>query len=222
MSRYHLVIARYNEDVDWLSQFQGQHDVFLYNKGPSLSEQFYNTVELLNYGRESHSYLKHIIDFYEELPPWTIFSQANPFDHCANFADILRASDISQMRALNLLNGAENPLNSGHFVSFGHYWLFDLHKFKEPWENRTKAIEWFRRWWLFPDKLPNTEGAIFAVSSAGLRLRSKSFYQDLLDLHRETYLLPWVLEYLWPTLFEVDEDGALRYAFDRVPRILHL
>ena len=33
--------------------------------------------KLENVGRESHTYLHHIVEHYDELAPWTIFTQAS-------------------------------------------------------------------------------------------------------------------------------------------------
>ena len=75
-----IVVARYNEDVQWTKQFQ---NVIIYNKGTKL-EDGYNEIILDNVGREGHTYYKYICDHYKDLPDYTIFLQGNPFDHSPN------------------------------------------------------------------------------------------------------------------------------------------
>jgi hypothetical protein len=70
-----IVIARYNENIDWSNQFK---NVFIYNKGKTLNR---NEIFLENVGRESHTYYKHIYDNYDNLNDYIIFLQGNPFDH---------------------------------------------------------------------------------------------------------------------------------------------
>ena len=75
---YDIVIALYNESLDWLNYLtpEQQNNVKLYNKGPSDIG-----IKLPNVGREGHTYLTHIIENYDTLPEYCIFLQADPFDH---------------------------------------------------------------------------------------------------------------------------------------------
>ncbi len=78
--KYQLVVARYNEDVQWLFPFKDI--VYLYNKGnyhPTLDS--FNTIALQNVGRESHTYLTHIVENYDNLAEHVLFFQAHIDDH---------------------------------------------------------------------------------------------------------------------------------------------
>lgn len=76
-----IVVARYNENVEWTKQFK---NVLIYNKGTKLDDNSYNEIFLNNVGREGHTYYKHICDNYDNLPEYTIFLQGRPFDHSPN------------------------------------------------------------------------------------------------------------------------------------------
>jgi hypothetical protein len=73
-----IVIARYNEGLAWMKQkpFAGTHAI-IYNKG--INNNFYHdptvsqVVDLENIGRESHTYLYHIVNNYHKLADITIF-----------------------------------------------------------------------------------------------------------------------------------------------------
>lgn len=78
--KFCIVVARYNEDLRWTKQFS---NVLIYNKGKPLMNNF-NEIQLDNVGREGHTYYKHIYDNYDNLADYTIFLQANPFDHSPN------------------------------------------------------------------------------------------------------------------------------------------
>ena len=82
----HIVIARYNEDIQWLKYINTDlFDIFIYNKGADLTTDVKcSVIKLDNVGRESHTYLYHIVANYECLPENIIFSQAHPFDHTRN------------------------------------------------------------------------------------------------------------------------------------------
>jgi hypothetical protein len=72
-----LVIARYNEDLEWLKEeCFAKYPVICYNKGPN--ENFYKpknmkVVHLENVGRCDHTYLYHIITNYDNLSKHTLF-----------------------------------------------------------------------------------------------------------------------------------------------------
>jgi Protein of unknown function (DUF3431) len=68
-----IVVARYKESVAWLAPL-AKH-VKLYNKGGTPVDISCNVVDLPNVGRESHSYLKYILDNYDRLPQVVVFTQ---------------------------------------------------------------------------------------------------------------------------------------------------
>lgn len=72
-----IIISRYNEDLDWLKhELFNKYKILLYNKGNN--DNFYKSpnmkiINLKNVGRESHTYLYHIIENYDKLSEITIF-----------------------------------------------------------------------------------------------------------------------------------------------------
>lgn len=73
-----IVIARYNEDLEWMKEEPfNQYPTILYNKGEN--ENYYHasnitqTIPLTNVGRESHTFLHHIIENYDQLAEVTVF-----------------------------------------------------------------------------------------------------------------------------------------------------
>ena len=82
-SRVELVVARYNENVEWTMAYNDI--VTLYNKGTDKLCALDTIIQLPNFGREGHTYLYHIIQNYDCLNDRTIFSQGNPFDHNKTF-----------------------------------------------------------------------------------------------------------------------------------------
>jgi hypothetical protein len=86
--KFHLVISRYNEDVSWIDEVVNENiEIFVYNKGGDINQIFPDNVNIINLdntGRESHTYLHHIIEKYEFLPERIIFSQGHPHDHVSD------------------------------------------------------------------------------------------------------------------------------------------
>ena len=79
-----LVVSRFNENLEWVREF----DRFqIYNKGKN--DLDLESINLDNVGRESHSYLHHIITNYHNLDDYIIFSQGEYKDHFPNFKDLI-------------------------------------------------------------------------------------------------------------------------------------
>jgi hypothetical protein len=73
-----LVVARYEEPLDWLDDVPPEWEVVVYNKGSEVNGR--KAVDLPNVGREAHTFAHH----NASAPPpadWTAFVQGNPFDH---------------------------------------------------------------------------------------------------------------------------------------------
>jgi hypothetical protein len=84
---FKIIVARYNENIQWTKQFE---NVIIYNNGCKLPDD-YNQVFLNNVGREGHTYYKYIYDNYNNLEDYTFFLQGNPlFDHSPNIINNLK------------------------------------------------------------------------------------------------------------------------------------
>lgn len=82
MSKRVNIIARYNENLDWVENLDG--DVLIFNKGENYIWP-YEVINVENYGREAETYVNAIIHLfetkkinkYDEL----VFLQGNPTEH---------------------------------------------------------------------------------------------------------------------------------------------
>ena len=77
MSSYTIVVARYNESLDWLDNMKTEN-IVIYNKGEPIDRK---CIKRPNIGREGETFLYHIINNYDNLPDYLILLQGNPFDH---------------------------------------------------------------------------------------------------------------------------------------------
>jgi hypothetical protein len=84
-----IVVARYKENLDWLKKIKKSKDIKItvYNKGPD--DISINAIKLPNIGRESHTYLYHIINNYDNLADQTIFCQGDSIFHSPDFLDLI-------------------------------------------------------------------------------------------------------------------------------------
>lgn len=87
-----LVVARYNENLDWLKTVK--QDYIVYNKGPDdLPDWMTNVVQLPNIGREEYAYLYYIYSNYDCLADRVIFCQAETTMHSPDFLKLLNVSN---------------------------------------------------------------------------------------------------------------------------------
>jgi hypothetical protein len=101
-----LIIARYNENIDWLLPY---NDIsIIYNKSSEEIKNFKNIKNIENIGREGHTYLYHIINNYNNLTNYNIFLQGGPFDHNET-----------------LLYGIDNYFNFLDIQPLGKQWLLE-------------------------------------------------------------------------------------------------
>ena len=76
-----VVVARYEEGVDWLRMFRGE-EVEIVNKGRKLPwvGVGWTVLPAMNVGREAHSYLWWVVENYDRLPDVVFFTQGSVVD----------------------------------------------------------------------------------------------------------------------------------------------
>ncbi|WP_420147510.1 DUF3431 domain-containing protein [Spirosoma sp.] len=84
-----LVVAHYNENLNWLRNVPKELAVTVYDKSSDAVDER-SVISLPNIGREAHTYLYHLVDRYDSLADWTVFCQGKPFDHAFDFKKSLR------------------------------------------------------------------------------------------------------------------------------------
>lgn len=84
---YSIVVAKFNENIEWTKELGG--NVIIYDK---------SVPPLKNIGREAETYLRYIIEHYNNLPEYVIFLQGNPYDTMWSYTSVkdgLKPPDIA-------------------------------------------------------------------------------------------------------------------------------
>jgi hypothetical protein len=95
-----LVVARYKEDLSWLTKLDQGVRVVVYNKGPQLDDKsilgrINQLTTLPNVGRESDTYLAHLQHgLTKDDGEWTIFTQGDPFLHSPDFLKLIATRGV--------------------------------------------------------------------------------------------------------------------------------
>lgn len=177
VAREQVVIARYSEDVRWAESLPA----VVYNKGLAIATPLEQRF-LPNVGRESHTFLYHIVNHWNDLADWTIFVQGRFADHFPCGVRIEQFFDASIDVIVPRLVRCREWDEAGRLIHWGLW----KQKFEAGSMSpaRLSLIDWFRT---YIELNPNEEGALiytpganFAVKSECIRRRPLDFYQRML------------------------------------------
>ena len=114
------IIARYNENIDWVKDLPGG-DILVYNKGENYTWNF-PKIDVENYGRESETYVRAIIDNYEKLHLYddVVFMQGYCYDHAPDLLDCVRYTTDTYLGL--------GKYYANHTIPSTNY-IFDTHKY---------------------------------------------------------------------------------------------
>ncbi len=94
-----IVIARYNEDLSWIEHLPAGLEIIVVNKGSDSLCIPRNDIVVhpsINEGREAETYVRYIVENYDNLPDRIIFTQADPFEHSPFFLQLVKEYDTWQ------------------------------------------------------------------------------------------------------------------------------
>jgi hypothetical protein len=214
-----IVISRYNEDLQWLNDEQfDKYQYTVYNKGVNdnyvKSNNFKNEVKLDNVGRETHSYLTHIITNYDNLSDFTIFvpgsleldnkyerarrlfMEADNYDDSDLFACISVDSSVKDtfydFQIDSYLSSNQNNKTINNDASIKES---DIRPFGKWYENIFNNVN--------SDSKCFTQNAIFGITKDTILKKPKSYYIDLIE-HVNDHSNPETghfFERSWETVF---------------------
>ena len=210
---YTVVIARYNEDISWLDEINNINiDIIIYNKGEKIENCKYKQIMLPNIGRESHTYLYHIINNYDNISEKTFFLQGRIDDHILYYEMTLKKSfNLNELFNFNDHSKIcmQYPLADGHDAN-GHI-LFWRSKCEQSQYN---VWQWFNK---FIDKNEDIFtskniycAALFGVHKKYILLRTKEYYETLiLQLYSINPEITHFFERSWFYLFNLHKINII-------------
>jgi hypothetical protein len=195
MKKYDLVVARYNEDISWLSKELdlNNYNLIIYNKGEQNID--FPSIQCENVGGDAETYIRYIVEHYENLPEFMIFIQGYPFDHDAELLDKIR----------NHSDEPFVPLSDHICVETIDGWYEYLMK-RRPAECPVYLLK-EAAYALLGNETPYivtfAAGQQFIVAKEIVLRRSKEFYQKILNRFQFDFILPWDIERLWATIWRI-------------------
>lgn len=182
-----VVICHFKENLDWVSKLE--HPYIIYNKNPINSHKFENN--LPNVGFDTIVYLTYIIDNYHNLPDYVCFSQDDPFYHCPSFIDKVNNFKFDkEFHPLGISYLRDNETILKQTIDYAN--KHDI-KYK------------------LPIKFINSAQCI--VSKNLILKNDISFYErirETLPKHEVKNNTNYLVEYLWPTILNFNEQLEIR------------
>jgi Protein of unknown function (DUF3431) len=178
------VIAKFKEDVSWVKELSCPYKIYDKDK------------DIPNVGREAETYLRYIIEHYDNLPDHVVFLQGHPFDHLWE-------------KNINYLNKCIQSINNSDVTRSLNYVVQESHNIY------TRTRESFKA--LFDSPLSDTVnvcwGAQYIVPKSCILNRPKEFYEVIrkvmVDVNNTQYnnmtnclVCPWTLERMWLYIFD--------------------
>jgi hypothetical protein len=178
-----IVIAKFNEDMRWVNQLRYNYKIYDKSK------------DIPNVGREAETYLRYIIENYNNLPDYVVFLQGRPFDH-------LKEGNVEFInRSIDLLNSSDHAVNLTYLTL-------------EPHNLHTRTTQAFMA--LFDSPLPDrfrvSYGAQYIVPKSCILNRKKEFYEVIRNVmvnvnntkqsRSNCLVCPWTIERMWLYIFD--------------------
>lgn len=191
-----VVVARYAENIDWISTLN--KPVTIYNKGNNLNIPF---IKLENEGRESQTFLHHIVKNYNNLKDVTFFLQGNPFEHCKQIVNIIN-NYLPTNVVLPLCDFIfeESPFfglegRPGSFTilkDVRHHSGYSGLSLKNVANSIGITYE---------KNFSFAVGGQYAVPKSFILNKSYLWWSKALEIHQSFYYAPWFFERLWYSIF---------------------
>ncbi|KAF2814589.1 uncharacterized protein BDZ99DRAFT_434293 [Mytilinidion resinicola] len=222
---FECIVAHYNEELSWLEELAP--DTIIYSKGNTPASGSWKEVRTLpNIGREAHTYLHHLVTYYDSIADVTLFVQGDAYNPDG------RTPPHSTVPVPEMKSRSINSNSTSGFTCFTPV----VPNFDQwsglPWETDPKFRWWFHKngktmlraqltpaeFWTeyiggpHPESVWFASGAFFGVTRETVQARPKSFYEKLLkaftDANHRNPEYGHYVERLWGSIF-LDHEGAL-------------
>ncbi len=210
---YAVVVARYNESIDWLRIFDAA-SIVIYNKGRMLGDK-YKVIPMENKGLEVSAYLRYIVDNYDTLPDVVFFCQGAIHDHVFDMRrSALFEKYIDLGEKMCSQSWTIGQVDSGFEAGRLRYWNGEL-------ADAGMDVEEFFHEYVDSDPMINLRdgykiynAAIFSVRRELIGSRPREYYQRLLEMPALAYQRPEVAHFFersWYYIF-----NCHRFSEDRL------
>ncbi|PTU24500.1 hypothetical protein P175DRAFT_0429125, partial [Aspergillus ochraceoroseus IBT 24754] len=216
-----ILATTQSEDLTWLLEYCNEHGAettpFIYTTDPDPDPDLRLLIPRTIRGREAAAYLSFIVDYYDKLPPYSIFIHSN-VNQWHN--DLFGPLTSTALRNLRL-----DAVDAKGYVNLRCKHDPGCPTSVHPWSPSQVDIEgndiraFFPEVYqailnVGPEKVPDHIGNVccgqFAVSRERIRQRPRADYERMLKWAAETdrtdsFGVGWVYEKIWHIIFGMDD-----------------
>lgn len=182
------VISRYKEDLSWTNDLPIPK--VIYNKGEDKDEDLpYFLLDIPNEGRETETFLRFIIEHYNELPQRVVLLQGDPFYHYKGLIAFLKKPNKNNVCFLSDFNPVCDAIGRPH------------HFEELPLKQILRELN-----------MPDTNdmfhfaaGAQYLVPKKYILSKSLGWWKNAYEVLKYHKTGPWAFERLWPLIWEHEE-----------------
>jgi hypothetical protein len=179
-----VIVSRYKEDLSWVVDIK--HPYVIYNKG----DFFPSYINVPNEGREGETYLRYILENYDNLPETLVLCQGNPFDHCRDFIHWVNEYTPDQgLVGLSHWVETEIPNEEGYFPQEAKGVVNTLPLLGIGWE---------------VGPLSFYTGAQYIVPKSFIVSKSKEWWEKCYKVYADNPRSPWIFERIWNFIFHFE------------------
>jgi len=169
---FEIVVAHFKENLDWTKPYH-KH-LTIYHKNPQ------DSPSIPNVGRESHTYLHHIIQNYDDLATMTLFTQGSIHD-IGTYQPLWFYGLPTPFRQKTVKQFSQRYKNKP--IQWGKLTLGNYSKNMRP--SPYTFGEWWDKYLQIPRPTPNQYyleyKAVFSVHRDVIRSHPKSYYENLIS-----------------------------------------
>jgi hypothetical protein len=228
MSLKDLVIARYNESLEWLEEIDLNifRRIFIYNKGsdlpeiPFLKNYNYEVIQLPNVGRESHTYLYHIVYNYDNLSNVTIFLHGSSYSNNYKWNKVIETINTTITINKSVFTASPEDLSSLYNFKLDEYSSSNKENYEKNNESKLLVCPerpfgvWYQKNFENISISAACYTAIFGVSKEDIHHRSLDSYKHLIKYvdHHSNPEVGHYFERSWLAVFHpVSQDCIFHF-----------
>jgi hypothetical protein len=185
------IICRYLEDLEWTKQLK--IPMYIANKGDSIDFPNHDVKAIMrkyeNVGRESESFLRFIIENYNDLPQRMVFLQGDPDSHFRGLHQFLTKPNKNEICFLADFNPVCDAIGRPH-----HFEELPLKEIL-----RELKMDYSM------DSFHFAAGAQYLVPRKYILNKTLEWWKNAYEVHKNNKTAPWSFERLWPLIWKHEE-----------------
>jgi hypothetical protein len=200
---YSIVVAKFNENIEWTKELGD--NVVIYDK---------SVPPLKNIGREAETFLRYIIEHYNNLPEYVIFLQGNPYDTMWSYTSVKDGLQPPDTACPFVAPWREDPINIWPETYYYRDYYFLL--FGEHYTESTIRFSTGAQWSVPRNCITHRPLDFYKKLHRMISKAGNPTYEDVCARNYDKYSIDaWMLERLWAPIFNIHVPTSREFIVTR-------